>query len=487
MTTFVSSVIDSQPIIYQSHLSISSIYLFNVMDQKAILAQLCAQAPSNEIRNVLREYKHDLSFLDMKKRFEKQRIDPLRDTLAYLKPPYLRPNLADYTKEGIIKNLICRVENFLPDTCLTCNQQYTVKLDDPTLLPCEKCGQEAHIDCLREMLGNTDEELTQASVKALVNPYNLPGWSYSCMHCKKEMIPSPNSDVKASVLKKDQPQGAQSNATSSVSTTNAADIAQEEIAEAPIPTENQEIDGAEGTHDAVIVENNPEDQHNQYPPSHPKSFQNICEDHAKGRCNKNSCEKNHPRICKKLLDNGNTAPNGCDGKTCRNLHPTICRNSLNKNKCLFRSCKYFHLKGTIRSSNEEKKNNVQVKQTTTSQKNSSANKEGNGDFLDQVRLMKSEILEAMDIRLATLRSEMVPQLPLSQEARTATQQQQPPSHSSQQQPYQMYPWQRPIPIIQPMGPLHNPYYMQHQMIHPQTQLMAPPFQWPHPYLGGLHM
>ena len=89
------------------------------------------------------------------------------------------------------------------------------------------------------MLGNTDEELTQASVKALVNPYNLPGWSYSCMHCKKEMTPSPNSDVKASVLKKDQPQGAQSNATSSASTTNAADIAQEEIVEAPISTENQ--------------------------------------------------------------------------------------------------------------------------------------------------------------------------------------------------------------------------------------------------------
>ena len=173
------------------------------MDSKAILAQLCAQAPSNEIRDCLRLYSFEHRYTDLIKRLGKQRIGPLTEILAYLKPSYLRLSLSDYTKEGIIKNLISRIESLFPDTCLICNKEYRIQLDDPPILPCEKCGQESHLECLKAIIGNP-VELTMDSVKTLVNPFNLPGWSYNYLHCRKELIPSPDADVKTSVLNQEK-------------------------------------------------------------------------------------------------------------------------------------------------------------------------------------------------------------------------------------------------------------------------------------------
>ena len=169
------------------------------MDSKTILAQLSAQAPSNEIRDCLRLYSFTLRYSDLIKHFGKQRIGPLTETLAYLKPSNLRPSLTDYTKEGIIKNLIRRIESLFPDTCSICKKEYRTETNDPPILPCENCGQETHLECLRNILGNP-EALTRDAVKKLVNPFNLPGWSYNCLHCKQKLLPSPDADVKVSVM-----------------------------------------------------------------------------------------------------------------------------------------------------------------------------------------------------------------------------------------------------------------------------------------------
>ena len=483
------------------------------MDSKTILAQLCAQAPSSEIRNCLRDYSNDHSFSELVKRFNRQKIGPLTETLAYLKPLCLRTNLSDYTKEGIVKNLISRIENLLPDTCLICNNEYTIKLDDPPILPCEKCGQESHLDCLKATLGNLEEELTQESVKALVNPFNLPGWSFNCLHCKKRMIPSPDADVKASVLKKEkrQPQLSQSQASTHTNEDDASEtaVARNETPEtaepAAVAPPNPEIPQAPTAEDnGVESVSNAVGNESQYPPSHPKSFPNICSDYLKNSCSKGgSCKKNHPPICQNLIDHGLGSPHGCDGRDCHELHPTICRNSLRHQRCMNTNCKSFHIKGTARPKKKPSQDPVtETDQGAQNEKNTSShpsnqrkptatNKDDQGHFLEHVRLLKSELLEAMDMRFATLKSEMVFQPPANPEAQPrmpSTAPQEHPAQALPQQPlqmqtpmphqYQYYPWPQqqmaPPPTLIGQYP---PYYMQ-QAHQPAPIPMTLQPQWP---------
>ena len=96
--------------------------------------------------------------------------------------------------------------------------------------------------------------------------------------------------------------------------------------------------------------------HKTNPPSHPRSFPNICRDYLKASCTKaKSCKADHPKICENLLDHGLHKPYGCNGKECHDLHPPMCKNSLKHNRCLNTNCTYYHIKGTKR----KKKSNQQ--------------------------------------------------------------------------------------------------------------------------------
>ena len=248
----------------------------------------------------LRLYSFEHRYTDLIKRLGKQRIGPLTETLAYLKPSYLRPSLSDYTKEGIIKNLISRIESLFPDTCLICNKEYRIQLDDPPILPCEKCGQESHLECLKAIIGNP-EELTMDSVKTLVNPFNLPGWSYNCLHCRKELIPSPDADVKTSVLNQEKKQSKNQRTQSSSSTLQIpADIDQTDQIAANPPVEELQITvppaalNEEATENQADSAEPPEPERERtnsqnYPPSHPRSLKASC---TKAK----SCRADHPKI-----------------------------------------------------------------------------------------------------------------------------------------------------------------------------------------------
>ena len=81
----------------------------------------------------------------------------------------------------------------------------------------------------------------------------------------------------------------------------------------------------------------------------------LCRFYARGHCTRSKeCRFDHPTICNKFRKNGSisTNPSGCDGK-CKSFHLNTCRSSLQHKTCSFQECRFFHLKGTKRSSNPD--------------------------------------------------------------------------------------------------------------------------------------
>jgi hypothetical protein len=101
---------------------------------------------------------------------------------------------------------------------------------------------------------------------------------------------------------------------------------------------------------------NPAEQVSQ--PEAPKKKE-LCRFYARGHCTRSKdCRFDHPTICNKFKKHGSTStdPKGCDGK-CKSFHPNACRSSLQQKTCTFQECRFFHLKGTKRSTNSNSNSN----------------------------------------------------------------------------------------------------------------------------------
>ena len=75
-------------------------------DKKRILAEICAFAPTNEVRDCIRKYDLGSGIKAQEKHFSNVHVGHLIETIKYLKPPNMQPNLSDYTKQG---NVITRI------------------------------------------------------------------------------------------------------------------------------------------------------------------------------------------------------------------------------------------------------------------------------------------------------------------------------------------------------------------------------------------
>ena len=391
------------------------------MDDKTILLQLCAQAPSAEIRNCIRLYNPEHQEKQLKILFNKPRVGELIATLDYLKAPNLRPNLNDYTKQGLVMNVICRIENLLPDKCNICEEMYCTKIDDQSLLPCEKCGQEPHEECLTAMLGNI-EILNAETVCEAANPLALPGWTYICHACKAGYIPTKNLDVKTTILRREVPEEPQQEVQADE---NDRPDQPHPVADPPpqiipdnLPANPNQLDTH--PHDPTTVEgadvtdqpqnrgdqHQPQNQPNEVPRplprSHPDSFQNICRDYLKFKCKYgkygSNCRFDHPQVCSNLIDHGSKPPYGCNGKQCLDLHPPMCPRSISQQKCDTINCDLWHIKGT-RTARQKQRSPANNPSSTQPPPATQSN------FCD-VRLLKSELQEVMDTRFATLCSEL---------------------------------------------------------------------------------
>ena len=119
-----------------------------VDSKRSVLAALSAGAPTSDIRDCLRCYDVLKSTAIIERKINSISVPTLVSTMTYLGVP----GQENYIKAAVISNLVCRIENLLPDKCCLCDSEYTIAKDEMPLLKCAICGQGAHTPCLLQLL-----------------------------------------------------------------------------------------------------------------------------------------------------------------------------------------------------------------------------------------------------------------------------------------------------------------------------------------------
>ena len=171
------------------------------------------------------------------------------------------------------------------------------------------------------------------------------------------------------------------------------------------------------------------------------------------------CKFKHPSLCKKLLTYGNSEK-GCNkGESCTEFHPKMCFNSLKNRECYFDNCRFYHVKGTRRLKYPaERSQHTQKAELDNYVPFMPQNQSflGRSPINQDLQFLKTEILEAMDMRIATLMS-CIQNQPISQ-GQTPYHVPNPPGFSSQQRASPPC----PAPQIPAMESLINPQILPQQ-------------------------
>ena len=424
----------------------------------SVIAELTTTAPTEDIKNVLRTYEYGKSIRQLERDFNRHNVSQLQNTSAYLNTD--TDDGTQYLKHEIINHIICRIQNLFPEKCGMCNEIYCTKKDDPSLLPCARCGQEAHAPCIFDKLG-IEELLDKESVQKMINPFNLKGFFYFCDSCENTNIPK-----KESARKKKR---AETNRNNNSNTQN--NDTNEQTVDTPADTFENNRNGLDEDADAEKKDESSEVE---------EKSEKVCRYYKTGTCKHGVSGKNcsfaHPKPCEKLLKHGTRNPRGCNlGKNCKMFHPKMCSSSITKSQCFQKNCKLKHVKGTKRTpdgghegaqhDNKSNHNGKQVEKgnstpntTTTTNNNINNNNNNknintnNNNFLEEVRLLKAG-MEAMEIKMATFLSQVMAAMNLPN--LNGVQQ------TNVQMPYQAAPFQK-LPILQQQQ-------MPQQMVFPQYQ------------------
>ena len=165
--------------------------------QTSIIAQLCASAPSTSIRDCLRIYNVKKPIKQIKSGFNGCHRETLLATLDYLNVK----TQDNFIKPAIIHNLLCRIQNLLPDICKVCGEEYCIDVDDSPLLPCTICGQDVHRSCIFKIMG---ESFASENLMEKINIFGIPGIHYICGPCEETTIPDQDAGKKKSNQKNSQ-------------------------------------------------------------------------------------------------------------------------------------------------------------------------------------------------------------------------------------------------------------------------------------------
>ena len=104
---------------------------------KEIIAGLCVDAPSNEVRKVLRLYKSEHTYKKQTTTFNSFPKKDIVQALVFLGGE--QTNWDRYLKPACIKALIYRIQGLLPEECGICKEMYTVEKSDVHFLSCSVC------------------------------------------------------------------------------------------------------------------------------------------------------------------------------------------------------------------------------------------------------------------------------------------------------------------------------------------------------------
>ena len=367
---------------------------------KNIITELCTNAPSSDVRDCLRKFKCGIiyTYKEQYRSIQPCAKGVIIDSLKYLG---LNNDWGSIKKEHCVHELVCRIQNLCPDICCMCSSLYCTKKDETSLLSCQKCGQEAHRECLLEKLKlDVDVEYEQDYILSLINPLNLQGFHYLCLTCEKDLLPDPKAGIKKSSAKKKSKISDKQPVMGSIQAADTLPISSVENSR-----EDDEFESSES-------EMSSDDESDASIPGYPaikkaNKGQVVCKFFAKGICKHGisgkNCKYDHPTMCKKFINHGKSKE-GCklDKKKCKFFHPTLCRLSLSGKHCDRKKCTSgYHLKG------DAHRNHSPVLEETQSV-SSNAKK----DFLEVLSAFKAEVLQEMEhmkFQISSILSPIPPQ------------------------------------------------------------------------------
>ena len=333
-------------------------------EQEQIIAALCADAPNVDVRNCLRKYSPDKNTWQIEAAFKQDRKNLLVETLAYLGVP----GMGDYKADALPHELVCRIQNLLPDICHLCKKSYCVKLADRPIVSCVRCGQGCHNECLLTLLGITEEGLNEDNNYGLdiVNPNASVGLYYLCGYCSTDVIPQKDALKVKSKVKKSQTAASDQPSDNNITPTTQPQDEDTDVDGGVEEGESQNNQDPSSQTNASGQNNTgiqPVRQRPRVPLQQPARTDesvpepSICKFYRLGRCRHGisgkkdgTCIHRHPKPCQKFLTNGDRRQRGCTlGKRCQDFHPQMCTTSLRERLCHRENCKFMHVKGTKRA------------------------------------------------------------------------------------------------------------------------------------------
>ena len=484
-------------------------------DPETILGDLCAKASikkCSEARDVLRRYKHGSTYNDNKTAMKSNfNMGPLEETAKFLKIK-TNDDKNKLRKDDLIHEIICQIQNLLPDTCQICNQRYKTGIEDAPFLACDICGQEVHKPCFMRQLG------IEKGSKPNINPLNLPGVHYFCKECERNI--SSNFNIRFTDNRRlgEVASGpatgcpVQTDSAHTQSVAHQAEVAthcsQVASVSADCPTSQEapgsstvgsEVVNLDATQEVIhcsqvasgstdcptgsnvgsgVVTNLDATQSKPQevihcsqvasgsvtvtspsktgvtppplspvlllpppsPPTQPQSQTNksqetdnqqgdepkqiktkLCRFYASNKCKYGikgtKCPFKHPERCAKLLKHGSKQPHGCNkGRSCPDFHPKMCQMSLSKHECFDSSCQLVHISGTKRTKPARDKEKLKKSPLTQAEpplgsKPPTSSDSQPSSFLELARLIKEELMEAMDTKIALAISQIPPPTP----------------------------------------------------------------------------
>ena len=152
----------------------------SVEAQSTIIAALCAEAPSDVVRDCLRKYDPKKPAWHIENAFKTEKKAVLVETLDYLGVP----GMGLFKVSALPHELLCRVQNLFPDECDLCKGKYCVRLRDKPIVSCVRCGQGCHNECILQLLGKTEEDLNDENDygASILNPNAAVGLFYLSVH-----------------------------------------------------------------------------------------------------------------------------------------------------------------------------------------------------------------------------------------------------------------------------------------------------------------
>lgn len=366
--------------------------------QMDILTDLCAGAPSQDVRQCLQVYNPANIYTKLKKAFKRLSPNAILDTLVYLKRPGAN---ALSTKVQLVEYLLSRIQSLFPEVCPDCDEEYCIGLDDKPLMSCIFCGQGAHDSCAK------------SRVTAVCGKYititNIKGIVYYCSACSDKVPIDISGKSDAQIESENE------NAVTDQSPDDRHDA---HGTPQVLPVPDPETETAQPQPEA----NRPR------PPAENGRVKRICPHYRRNQCRfgraGKGCSKRHPEPCQRLMKYGNFCDENLDGcwgaPTCPEFHPRICRSSMAERTCSKPDCTFRHLDDTTHSQplvhdepSRDRRPHSQASDTLPPQSNQLPPQRNEinhfldeRNFFDILEKQKGEIMDAMESKITLILSQM---------------------------------------------------------------------------------